>query len=68
MEQTRSVRNKSYGVIRDLLDNADNQGGMQASITYVDGALRCFSLVKDFQNTTRYGLASRIQRHSNSQI
>ena len=35
LAQTRSVRNNCYGVIRDLLDNADDQGGMDTSIIYV---------------------------------
>ena len=35
MDQTPGVRKKSYGVIRDLLDNADNQGGMPASMIYI---------------------------------
>jgi bacteriophage exclusion system BrxC/D-like protein len=48
MEQTRSVRNKSYGVIRDLLDNADNQGGMQSSIIYVAGTPELFQSQKGF--------------------
>jgi hypothetical protein len=48
MEQTRSVRNKSYGVIRDLLDNADEQGGMQSSVTYVAGTPELFQSEKGF--------------------
>lgn len=48
MEQSRSVRNKSYGVIRDLLDNADNQGGMQSSIIYVAGTPEMFQSEKGF--------------------
>jgi hypothetical protein len=48
MEQTRSVRNKSYGVIRDLLDNADDQGGMQSSVIYVAGTPELFRSEKGF--------------------
>jgi hypothetical protein len=48
MEQTRSVRNKSYGVIRDLLDNADDQGGMQSSIIYVAGTPEMYQSAKGF--------------------
>lgn len=48
MEQSRSVRNKSYGVIRDLLDNADDQGGMQSSVIYVAGTPEMFQSEKGF--------------------
>ncbi len=48
MEQSRSVRNKSYGVMRDLLDNADGQGGMQSSIIYVAGTPEMFHSEKGF--------------------
>jgi len=48
MEQTRMVRNKSYGVIRDLLDNADNQGGMRSSIIYVAATPEMFTSEKGF--------------------
>lgn len=48
MEQSRSVRAKSYGVIRDLLDNTDNQGGMQSSITYVAGTPDLYRSEKGF--------------------
>lgn len=48
MEQSRSVRNKSYGVIRDLLDNADEQGGMRSSIVYVAATPETFQSAKGF--------------------
>jgi hypothetical protein len=48
MEQSRTVRNKSYGVIRDLLDNADGQGGMKSSIMYVAGTPDLFHSEKGF--------------------
>ncbi len=48
MEQSRSVRNKSYGVIRDFLDNADDQAGMQSSIIYVAATPDTFNSEKGF--------------------
>ncbi len=48
MEQSRSVRNKSYGVIRDLLDNADNQGGMNSAIIYIAATPDTFQSEKGF--------------------
>lgn len=48
MEQSRSVRNKSYGVLRDLLDNADNQGGMHSSVVYVAATPEMFETEKGF--------------------
>lgn len=48
MEQSRLVRNKSYGIIRDLLDNADGQGGMQSSILYVAATPEMFTSEKGF--------------------
>ena len=48
MEQTPSVRKKSYGVIRDLLDNADNQGGMQSSVIYVAATPEMFQSERGF--------------------
>jgi hypothetical protein len=48
MDQSRSVRKKSYGVIRDLLDNADNQGGMPASMIYIAATPEMFSSENGF--------------------
>lgn len=48
MEQSRPVRNKSYGVLRDLLDNADQQGGMRSSIMYVASTPDMFTSEKGF--------------------
>lgn len=48
MEQSRSVRNRSYGVIRDLLDNADNQGGMRSSVIYIAATPDTFQSEKGF--------------------
>jgi hypothetical protein len=35
MNQSKSIRNKSYGVIRDILDNADDQAGMKSAMVYI---------------------------------
>lgn len=43
MDQSFSVRKKSYGVIRDLLDNADNQGGLPSSMIYIAATPEMFS-------------------------
>ena len=48
MEQKRSVRSKSYGVIRDLLDNADDQGGMQSCTVYVAATPEMFQSERGF--------------------
>ncbi len=48
MDQSRAVRKKSYGVIRDLLDNADGQGGMHSSIMYIAATPEVFSSEKGF--------------------
>ncbi len=64
MEQTRSVRNKSYGVIRDLLDNADFQGGMQSSVTYVAGTPDLFHSAKGFPEYD--ALRSRLASSANA--
>ena len=48
MDQSHSVRKKSYGVIRDLLDNADNQGGMPSSMTYIAATPEMFDSEKGF--------------------
>jgi len=48
MEQSRQTRVKSYGVLRDLLDNADNQGGMQRSLAYVAATPQMFTDGKGF--------------------
>jgi hypothetical protein len=45
---TRSVRRKSYGVIRDLLDNADDQGGMPTSMFYIAATPDMFSKAEGF--------------------
>jgi len=43
MKQSISVRTSSYGVIRDLLDNADQQGGMRSSMMYIAATPEMFS-------------------------
>jgi BREX system ATP-binding protein BrxC/D len=48
MEQSKLVRKKSYGVIRDLLDNADNQGGMQSCMMYIAATPDMFKSEKGF--------------------
>jgi hypothetical protein len=48
MDQTTAVRKKSYGVIRDLLDNADDSGGMQSSVIYVAATPDMFKSEKGF--------------------
>src|SRR5260370_36251274 len=48
MEQSRSDRNTSYGVIRDFLANADDQAGMQSSIIYVAATPDTFNSEKGF--------------------
>ncbi len=48
MEQSRSIRNKSYGVLRDLLDNADDHGGMTSTIYYVAATPEMFETASGF--------------------
>lgn len=48
MDQSHSVRKKSYGVIRDLLDNADDQGGMPSSMIYIAATPEMFSSERGF--------------------
>jgi len=48
MEQRKPVRNRSYGILRDILDNADNQGGMTSSQVYVAATPDMFSSEKGF--------------------
>ena len=48
MDQSTSIRKKSYGVIRDLLDNADNQGGMPSSMIYIAATPEMFSAETGF--------------------
>lgn len=48
MDQSHSVRKKSYGVIRDFLDNADEQGGMPSSMIYIAATPEMFSSQKGF--------------------
>lgn len=48
MQQSKSVRTSSYGIIRDLLDNADQQGGMRSSMMYVAATPEMFSDGKGF--------------------
>jgi hypothetical protein len=48
MKQSKPVRTSSYGIIRDLLDNADEQGGMHSSIMYIAGTPEMFSDEKGF--------------------
>ena len=45
---TRTIRKKSYGVIRDLLDNADDQGGMPSSMFYIAATPDMFSKPEGF--------------------
>ena len=45
---TRSVRMKSYGMIRDLLDNADDQGGMPSSMFYIAATPDMFTKAEGF--------------------
>jgi len=59
MKQTKIVRTSSYGIIRDLLDNADQQGGMQSSIMYVAGTPEMFSEEKGFAEND--ALRSRLE-------
>lgn len=48
MKQSKPVRTSSYGIIRDLLDNADQQGGMQSSIMYIAATPEMFTDEKGF--------------------
>ena len=59
MKQSKPVRTSSYGIIRDLLDNADEQGGMQSSIMYVAGTPEMFSDEKGFAEND--ALRSRLE-------
>jgi hypothetical protein len=59
MKQSKSVRTSSYGIIKDLLDNADQQGGMQSSIMYVAGTPEMFSDEKGFAEND--ALRSRLE-------
>lgn len=74
MEQTRSIRNKSYGVLRDLLDNADSQGGMKSCVIYVAATPDMFTSEKGFAeydalrsrlaNAKRYAISNFIDWRS----
>jgi len=59
MQQPKSVRTSSYGIIRDLLDNADQQGGMRSSMMYVAATPETFSDEKGFPAND--ALMSRLQ-------
>ncbi len=48
MAQSKSVRVKSYSVLRDLLDNADPQAGMRASIIYIAATPEMFTAKEGF--------------------
>lgn len=48
LAQTKSVRTKSYSVLRDLLDNADPQAGMRASIMYIAATPEMFTAKEGF--------------------
>jgi hypothetical protein len=48
LTQSRQVRQKSYGVLRDLLDNTDGQGGMQSAVTYVAATPEMFESERGF--------------------
>src|SRR2546429_9211562 len=48
MAQSKSVRAKSYSVLRDLLDNADPQAGMRASIIYIAATPEMFTAKEGF--------------------
>lgn len=59
MKQSRTVRTSSYGIIRDLLDNADQQGGMRSSMMYVAAPPEMFSDGKGFPEND--ALRSRLE-------
>jgi hypothetical protein len=48
MEQTKSTRNKSYGVIRDILDNADSKGSAISTAIYIAATPDTFKSEKGF--------------------
>ena len=48
MAQTKSVRTKSYAVLRDLLDNADPQSAMRSSIIYIAATPEMFTAKEGF--------------------
>ncbi len=66
----RPVRMKSYGVIRDLMDNTDDQGGMPTSMFYVAATPDMFTKPEGFadyealqsrlRTSQRFALASYI--------
>lgn len=59
LKQSKSIRNSSYGIIRDLLDNADQQGGMRSSLMYVAATPEMFSDEKGFAEND--ALRSRLE-------
>ncbi len=59
MKQLRPVRTSSYGVIRDLLDNADQQGGMRSSMMYIAATPEMFSDASGFPEND--ALMSRLE-------
>lgn len=59
MNQPKRTRIASYGIIRDLLDNADQQGGMQSSMMYVAATPEMFSAAKGFAEND--ALRSRLE-------
>ncbi len=59
---TTDLRNKSYGVVRDLLDNADDQGGMRSSVIYMAATPEMFDSEKGFAEYD--ALRSRLASYS----
>ena len=59
MKQSRTMRTSSYGIIRDLLDNADQQGGMRSSMMYVAATPEMFADARGFPEND--ALRSRLE-------
>lgn len=59
MSQPKRTRIASYGIIRDLLDNADQQGGMQSSMMYIAATPEMFSAKEGFAEND--ALRSRLE-------
>ena len=59
MKQSAPTRSSSYGIIRDLVDNADHQGGMESSIMYIAATPEMFSDRKGFPEND--ALRSRLE-------
>jgi hypothetical protein len=58
LKNVRPIRQKSYGVIRDLLDNTDDQGGMPTSMFYIAATPDMFTKSEGFAEYE--GLRSRL--------